>query len=229
MTPLTDSDSVLRSVGATRLAALCGLLWPILAVTRLPLTGEPDLPGWTETPEAIVAFYRDSSFDGQFVAGVGLVTLGYMLLLVFVSKLSVLIGEDRNGAPWLGRSVLAFAIVSVIASVGYLMAFATAVFWSSHGGLGDDGYLVLHGLSFAAYWAVLPADLMLGLTLGGAILLTRMFPRWLGWAMILTGVAEGVSWFASPDAWNATSGLPYVWFLIAAIIVLRKPEEYVSR
>jgi hypothetical protein len=126
----------------------------------------------------------------------------------------------------LGKSILAVSVVEVGSTMGYLATFTAAVFWASNGGLGVDAYLALHGLSYASYGLALVSDLLLGVVLGGAIVITRLFPRWLGWAMILTGVAEGVAWFLTPDIWNATSGLPYLWVLIAAVIMITRPAKY---
>ena len=216
----------LRASRGVRIAAISGILWPVLATVRLFLTGELDRPDWTGSQSSILDFYQSSSFDAVFAAGIGLVALGYLLQLVFISKVSALIETDENGAPWLGKSVLSVAIVGVGFTMGYLATFTAAVFWSSHGGLGVDGYLALHGLSYASYGLALVTDVLLGALFGGAIVVTRLFPRWLGWAMILTGVAEGVAWFLSPDVWNATSGLPYLWVLIAALIMLTRPGKY---
>ena len=218
----------LRSSRGVRIAAVCGILWPVLAIGRLFLTGEFDRPDWTGTPSSIVDFYERSTFDAVFVAGVGMVAVGYLLLLVFMSKVSALVEMKPEGAPWLGKSILAMAVVGVGFTMGYLATFTAAVFWASHGGLGVDGYLALHGLSYASYGLALLSDLLLGVTLGGAIVITRLFPRWLGWAMILTGVAEGLAWFFTPDIWNATSGLPYLWILIAAMVMITKPEKYIG-
>ena len=218
----------LRGSQGVRLAAISGILYPVLAIIRLFLTGEFDRPDWTGSPSSIVDFYESSHFDITFAAGIGMVALGYLLLLVFISKVSALIETDERGAPWLGKSVLSVAIVGVGFTMGYLATFVASVFWSSHGGLGVDEYLALHGLSYASYGLALVTDLLLGILLGGAIVVTRLFAGWLGWAMILTGVAEGVAWFLTPDVWNITSGLPYLWILVAAVIMLTRPQRYVS-
>lgn len=218
----------LRSTFGVRITAVCGMLWGVLAIVRLMLTGEIDRPDWTSSTASIVDFYEKAQFDSKLLAGVGLVALGYILVLVFFSKVASIVETYGNGAPWLGKSIVATAIVTVTFALGYLGTFLAAVFWSSHGGLGADGYLVLHGLSFAAYGLSLLSDLVLGVLLGGAFLVTRLFPSWLGWAVILTGLAEGVAWFLSPAVWDATSGLPYLWVFIAAAIMFRRAEKYTA-
>jgi hypothetical protein len=216
----------LGAPAGTRVAAVAGVLWPTLAITRLFLTGELDRPDWTGGRSEIVGFYEAADFDAAFRLGIALVTVAYLLLLVFLAKVVQALRSRDERAAWLGTGIMSVAVLGVVATVGYLAPFATAVFWSSHGGLGDDAYLVLHGLSFASYWLVLPADLLLQLMLGGAILASALFPRWLGAAMVLTGLAELAAFFSVPDAWNATSGLPYLWILVAALIMLVRPERY---
>jgi hypothetical protein len=216
----------LASTAGTRVAAAAGVLWPTLAITRLFLTGELDRPDWTDGRSEIVGFYEAADFDAAFRLGIAFVGLAYLLLLVFLAKVVGVLRSRDERAGWLGTAIMAVATVGVVATVGYLASFATAVYWSAHGGLGDDAYLVLHGLSFASYWLALPVDVLLQLMLGGAILATAVFPRWLGAAMALTGLAELAAFFGVPDAWNATSGLPYLWILVAALIMLRRPERY---
>lgn len=218
----------LRSTFGVRITAVCGMLWGVLATVRLLLTGEIDRPDWTAPAASIVDFYEKANFDSKLLAGVGLVALGYVLVLVFFSKVASIVETYGNGAPWLGKSIVATAIVTVTFSLGFLGAFLAAVFWASHGGLGADGYLVLHGVSFASYGLSLVSDVVLGVLLGGAFLLTGLFPKWLGWAVILTGLAEGVAWFMSPTVWNAAAGLPYLWVFIAAAIMFRRPEKYTA-
>lgn len=210
----------------TRLAALAGVLWPVLAIGRLPLTGEIDRPDWDDPVETIVGFYETTEFTAGFMVGILMVTMAYVLLVVFLAKVASLVRDHERGSAWLAGSILGLGVTVTALTAGYLAPFVANVFWASNGGLSADAYLALHGLSFASYWLVLPVDLFLGITLGGSILVTGLFPRWLGWAMIVTGVAEGAAFFSTVDVWNAASGLPYIWILIAGILILRNPDRY---
>jgi len=210
----------------TRLAGLAGVLWAVLAIGRLPLTGEIDRPVWDDSVDTIVSFYEASEFTFGFMVGILMVILAYVLLVLFLAKAASLIRDHDRGSTWLALSILGLGVVVTGFTAGYLAPYVTNVFWASNGGLSADAYLALHGLSFASYWFVLPVDLVLGITLGGSIVATGLFPRWLGWAMILTGVAEGLAFFSTVDVWNAASGLPYLWILIAGILMLRNPDRY---
>lgn len=216
----------LQAKKLTRLAGLAGVLYPVLAIARLSLTGEIDRPDWDGPVETIVRFYQGSEFTVGFTVGILMVSLAYVFYVMFLAKLASVIRDHEQGSAWLARSIVGLAVIVTGLTAAYLASFVTSIFWASNGGLSPDAYLALHGLSFASYWLVLPVDLILGITLGGSILVTGLFPRWLGWAMILTGVAEGLAFFSTVDVWNATSGLPYLWILIAGILVLRNPDQY---
>ena len=203
-------------------AAAAGILWPIMSAARLPFTDEAARPTWTTSPSDIVAFYEASAFDGRLLVGVMLVAVGYLLLLAFMAYLADILG-DAGGGRWIGGLIVGLTVLTVVMTLGYVGTHATAVFWASHGGLSVDGYLVLHGASFASYWLALPVGAVSGSVLGFAIIITRRFPIWLGVMILAIAAAQLVAMFGSPDAWNVVSGLPYLTTLALAVLVLRHP------
>jgi hypothetical protein len=206
-------------------AAAAGILWPILSAARLPFTDEAVRPTWTARPSDIVAFYEASAFDGRLLVGVMLVAIGYLLLLAFMAYLADILG-DAGGGDWVGGLIVGLTVVTAVVTLGYAGTYATAVFWASHGGLSADGYLVLHGVSFAFYWLALPVGAVSGIVLGSAIVITRRFPIWLGVMILAIAAAQLVAMFGSPDVWNVTSGLPYLTALTLAVLVLRHLDHY---
>jgi hypothetical protein len=218
-----------RSVGGARrgtlIAAAAGILWPILSAVRLPLMDEVARPIWTSGPSKIVAFYEASAFDTRFMVGVVLVVVGYVLLLAFMAYVASVLA-DAGGGTWVGGLIVGLTVLTVVLTLGYVGTYATAMFWASHGGLSDDGYLVLHGVSFASYWLALPVGAASGTVLGLAIVFTGRFPVWLGVAILVIAAAQLVAMFGSPNVWNVTSGLPYLTTLALAVIVLRQHDRY---
>jgi hypothetical protein len=178
-------------------------------------------PTWTAGRSEIVAFYEASAFDARFMVGVVLVAIGYVLLLVFMAYVGSVLA-DAGGGTWVGGLIVGLTVLTVVLTLGYVGTYATALFWASHGGLSVDGYLVLHGASFASYWLALPVGAASGAVVGLAIIATGRFPGWLGVAIIVIGAAQLVAMFGTPDVWNATSGLPYLTTLALAVIVLRR-------
>jgi hypothetical protein len=154
-----------------------------------------------------------------------LVAVGYLLLLAFMAYLADILG-GAGGGRWIGGLIVGLTVLTVVMTLGYVGTYATAVFWASHGGLSVDGYLVLHGASFASYLLALPVGAVSGIVLGSAIVITRRFPIWLGVVILAIAAAQLVAMFGSPDTWNLVSGLPYLTTLTLAALVLRHLDYY---
>lgn len=209
------------------IAGWAGVLWTVLSVARLPLTGEAEQPARAAAHDDVVAFFEGVSFDGRFLIGIGLVTIGWALLPVFIAKVADLISRTDRGLRWVGQLALAGAILEVGGTVVYLAAFATGVFAASHGGLGTDGYVLLHGITWSLVWLGSIIFALWIIPLGIAIIGTHLFPRWLGWALAATGVGGLVAFFVPNDVLvNVFGGLPYLWILIAGVLMLVRAERY---
>ncbi len=226
---MTSSTSNLPSLGAPRaevlIAAWAGLLWPVLAVTRAPLTRVLDQPSWTADQSEIVSYYADSSFDATFVIGMAVATLAYVLFLVFVAKLAQIL-RDEWGSSWIGYLIVGGATMETAVVVAYLAPFGAAVFWADHGGVSQDVYLALHGLSIGFLWLDLIAITAWMAPLGATMIRSRLFPTWLGWIFVVNSAALLVSFFLPYEAWAVTGGFPYLWILITALVMLRTPDRY---
>lgn len=222
----TRTAPLLGTRQGTFIAAAAGVLWPVLALMRVPLTNEAAHPSWTDSPASIIDFYSNASFDAAFRVGLGAVTLAYVVLLVFVAKLADLFGSLDGRSRWVGYVIIGGAVLDVGLALGYLGSFATGVFWASHGGLSADGYLVLNGLSWSFLWLDMIALALWLTAVGVAIVRTGLFPRWLGWA-ILVNVAALLASFLLPVAvWLVSAALPYLWILVAGLLMLVRPERY---
>lgn len=217
---------VMGSRRGTLIAGVAGVLWPVLALARVPLTGVLDQPSWTDEPAAIVDFYTASNFDGAFVAGIALVTVAYMLFLVFMAKAADLLGDSDGGSRWLGYLIIGGAAMDTALVYAYLAPFAAAVFWAGQGGLSADVFLALHGLSFAVLWMEMIIITVWMTPLGVAIVRTGLFPKWLGWLILANAGGLLVAFFLPYEVWAVLSGLPYLWILVAAITMLRRPDRY---
>lgn len=210
----------------TVIAGIAGVLWVVFALARVPLTGVLDQPSWTDDPSVIVDFYTNSNFDTAFMAGIALVTVAYVLFLVFIAKAADLLGDSDGESRWVGYLIVGGAAMDTALVYAYLAPFAAAVFWAAHGGLSADAYLTLHGLSFSFLWMELITITVWMIPLGVAIVRTGWFPRWLGWLMLANAAGLLVAFFLPYAIWAALGGLPYLWILIAAIAMLRRPNRY---
>ncbi|MGA7271306.1 MAG: hypothetical protein WB239_09570, partial [Acidimicrobiia bacterium] len=131
MTTATAGLAVSTKTGV-RIAGWAGVLWAVLSFARLPLTGEADLPARAAVHNDIGGFFEGVNYDGRFVVGIGLVIAGWALLPVFIARVADLIGHTDRGLRWVGRLILAGAILEVGVTATYLAAYSTGVFVASH-------------------------------------------------------------------------------------------------
>lgn len=208
------------------MAGWAAILWGVLSVARVPLTGEADLPLWTAPPADIIAFYEGQDFDTAFMVGIALAAVGWSLLMVFLAKVSSLLDERFR---WVGYLIIGGGAIAVAGVVFYLTVVGAGVFWTSNGGLSADSYLVLNGLTWSFVWVNLISSALWLLPLAIVIIRTRLFPRWLGWAMVANSVAGFAAFFLPPEVSVVTGGLPYLWILIAGVVMLLRSDRYATR
>jgi Domain of unknown function (DUF4386) len=226
MTTVTEAPAVSSKTGV-RIAGWAGVLWAVLSFARLPLTGEAEQPARAAASGDIVGFFEGVGYDGLFVVGMGLVTVGWALLPVFIARVADLIGHSDARLRWVGQLALAGAILELGLTVTYLAALTTGVFAASHTGLGSDGYVLLHGMTWSLLWLDSILFALWVLPLGTAIVVTRLFPRWLGWALVATGVGGVVAFFIPNDVLvNVFGAVPYLLVLIAGVLMLVRSERY---
>lgn len=215
-----------RKIGVV-IAGLAGVLWGVLSVTRVLLTGEADLPTRDAPADEIISYYEGLSVDAAFVIGVGMVTIGWALLLVFIAMVADLIGLIDRDLRWVGLLVLAGATVGEGVVVTYLAVLRAGAYWATHGGLETDAYLVLHGVSAGVLWVDSILSGLWLIPLGVVIIVTRLFPTWLGWAILATVVGQVAGFFVPVQAIELVAGgLPYLWILIAGALMLARSERY---
>ena len=227
--PASENRSPMGVTGSRRgalIAGVGGILWVILALARVPLTRLLDQPSWTDDPSVIVDFYVNSSFDSGFITGIALVAVAYVLFFVFIAKTADLLGDVDGGSRWVSYLIVGGAAMDTVLVFAYLAPFATAVFWAGHGGLSAEAYLTLHGLSISFLWIELITISVWMVPLGIGIIRTGLFTRWLGWLLLANAVGLLVAFFLPYAVWAVLGGLPYLWILVAAITMLRRPDQY---
>jgi hypothetical protein len=63
-------------------------------------------------------------------------------------------------------------------------------------------------------------------TLGIAIVATSLLPHWLGRVAIVIAAPNGIGLFLTTDVWNVVSGLPSLWTLVLAVLLLVRADRY---
>ncbi|MDX1449486.1 MAG: hypothetical protein R3246_10550 [Acidimicrobiia bacterium] len=208
-----------------RIAGWSAILWGVLSVARAPLTGEVDMPPWTAPRPDIVAFADRQDFDAAFVVGIAMAAVGWCLLMVFLAVVSSLLPERLR---WVGYLILGGGAISIAGTITYLSLVGAGVFWASNGGLGADGHLVLNGLTWSFLWIDQISGFLWVLPLAIVIVHTALFPRWLGWLMVANVAAAFVAFFLPPEVSMVTGGLPYLWILVAGVVMLARFDRYAA-
>ena len=210
------------------IAGWAGILHVALAmIPPYVLTREADQPSWTDSPQAIVAFYAGATFDPAFMTGVMMEGVSFALLLVILAKAADLVGGADGGSRWVGWLIVGGAVLEMSFGIfGYLATLTAGVFAASHGGLTDAAYLALHDLRFAFYFLDLVVLPLWMVPLGVAIIETQIFPRWLGWAWIASAVVLLPALYLPTDIWDPVGGIPLVLILIMSVLIVLRPERY---
>jgi len=210
------------------LAGLAGVLHVVLAmIPPYVMTNEAQQPPWTDPARDIVAFYASSRFDAAFMTGVLMEGASFALLLVILAKVADLVGGADGGSRWVGWLIVGGATLEMSFGIfGYLATLMAGVFAASHGGLSDAGYVALHDLRFAFYWLDLVVLPLWMVPLGIAIVRTRVFPQWLGWAWIANAVVIVPALYLPVEIWDPVGGFPLILILAMAVLMLLRPERY---
>lgn len=222
----TRQFAVMESRIEVVVAAWAGIVGFAFGIVGGLLAGEFDT-AVGGTPPVIIDFYESAAFDGAFVTGVILETLGFLLLMAFVVGLAHAVQGRRERAAWLGHVIMALVIVATVLTLVSVFSHGAATFRASNAGLVNDGYVVLYDLRMTAYWVSLPAWGLILLTSGTLVVHEASFPFWMGWAAIPIGLALLVVPFIdSVDVWDGATGLTVLWFLTTAVYMLVRPDRY---
>jgi len=220
---VTEPQLSTSSRGTVLIAGWAAILWAVLSLARVPLTGEAEMPLWTAPSADIVAFYEGQDFDAAFMMGIAMAAVGWSLLLIFLAKVSSILEERLR---WVGYLILGGGAIGIAGVVLYLSTVAVGVFWAANGGLSADSYVLLNGLTWSFVWVDLITGAIWLLPLGIVFVRTRLFPAWLGWIMAANSAAGFAAFFLPPEVSVITGGLPYLWILIAGVLMLVRADRY---
>jgi hypothetical protein len=232
--PVTAVSSTIKplrvSLWGAILPGVSGVLVFVLGLSRVFLTGEVDAPALLETDqETITAFYQGLTLDGNFTLGVGMVAVATVMYLVWASKITELLRDLGDVWRWIANLFMGGVMLEIVLSLGYIASFAAAVSAASNG-LDVESYLALHWLGSritSLAWITVSAWLT---PLGVASVRTGLFPKWLGWAMLLAVVGNLAAFFVSvPVAAERFSGvLVYLSVLVTSIVLLARSDRYLD-
>jgi Domain of unknown function (DUF4386) len=225
-----QGPEILRERGLTmgqveRWAPIGGILFVVLMVSGSFLVS--DVPKADAPQQEITNYLADGGNHTRNIVGAYLWVIGALAFLWFLTRLrsDLRKAEGEQGALStlaFGAGV-AFAAVWMVSAVGF-SAVAYAVELRDAPITDPD---LVRALPAAGGWLLLLgggfAGLLVLLAVSGATLRTGVYPRWLGWLGIVAAIALlfDVVYLNILPFW--------VWVFIAAIVMLRQPEERAPR
>jgi hypothetical protein len=219
----TESDryaALARTTGIIGVAFVVLLFGPIIALSS---ASEPPLEA--TAAEALNYFRNLEATWAQLTIAAS--TLGMIGSLWFFVAFGFLLGRAEGNPPW--RSTLATLSGALLAAYGLVGASWAAA--SLHGGritpdVADYAY-AQGNVGFANIWIALAS---FALCSGWVILSTRVLERWMGWWIVVAGLALVVARFVwTSGVWSAGYALFWLWILVVCIRLILRPGRWSTK
>jgi hypothetical protein len=190
-----------------RWASLTGVLFAVVAVVGALIGGES--PETSASAARIVAYYVAHRSDVE--ASNIVFAIGFLLVVIWASVLRSYLrrspGAEGLSALVLAGGVLMAAGALVVSGIEYGIAH------NIHN-LGPESVKTLNFLSFELFLPVLGGAFLFAIGSGVAILRGAPLPKWLGWVVIVLGIAVLVP----PISFFALFGFA-IWSVIVSILI----------
>ena len=201
----------------TRLGALCGVLYVLLAILANDVLGS-GAPDSTATAREIGSWWAAHPPSTGEWALVMLELVALLAFPIFVIVLAWWLQRSDDG--WLPWTVLSFGLLSAVVKLASgAPIFALA--WRADDGVSDGlaaALVDMNAASFVLTWAL---DAVMLAAAGGLVLRNGGLPRWLGWFGLVSAplVLAGVPFaMVGPP----TFLLALLWIVAASIALTRR-------
>ena len=215
MTDVRDEWRTLsRVTGVVGLFGVVALTIPMLAVA---LAREP---GFEATAQEALTFFNDAHV-GWVRAVAPLAGLAMLAILWFVVGITRLLGRAEGEPRW--RSTIALVSGVILAVYGILDSSWDA---ATHAAGGLDLPVALYvfyagNLEFANAWFGAGSFIA---CCGWVTLRTGLFPRWLGWWAVVSGIGLVLSRFVwTLEFWVVPYAMFWIWVVVVCVLLLRRP------
>ena len=219
----TESDryaALARTTGIIGIAFMVLLFGPIIALASAE---EPALEA--SAAEAVNYFRNLEATWAQLTMAA--LTLGMIGSLCFFVAFGFLLRRAEGDPPW--RSAIATLSGALLAAYGLVGASSVGAA-SLHGGriipeVADFAY-AFGNVGFANAWIALGS---FALCSGWVILSTRVLERWMGWWIVVAGLALVVARFVwTTGFWGVGYALFWLWLLVVCIRLIVRPDRWGS-
>jgi len=203
-----------------RLAAATGIVFVILQAATGPLMG--DSPDFDAGAGEIREYLVDDG--GTILLATTLNALSAFFFIWFLGSLRSVLRVAEGGAGRLSATAFGAGLVTIALAVGASVPI-TAFAWEDTAAVAEDGLLrVAWNLNFLAFTPLGATGAAFILAVTVLIFRTRLFPAWVGWFGLLSGVVQLVGVFGMvADDYDSPLGLfsfgGYVTTMLFILIV----------
>ena len=187
-----------------RLAPLSGVVFAILLVVAF---NSPSNPNAHDTGQQVIQHYNDHSSGhtvGDISGGIGVV-----FFLFFIASLRSYFRNRPGGAD--GLSMAAYGGGILIAVGGAIFTSLDFALLDQRHHLTPDAAQALNVLSNDFFFPFIIGLIVFSLSIGLAIIASGALPKWLGWVMVVVGIAAfspvGFFGFFVVMLWSAIVGI----------------------
>jgi hypothetical protein len=196
----------------SRFAPLTGLAFVVLVV--IGIFSSNTSPNANATGAHVISFYTAHK-SGQEASDL-LLGIGLAFFLFFIAALY---GYLRQ-APAAQNMALLGLVGASLFSVGFLMfgGIDYTLAYASHS-LTPSAAQALNALDNQLFLPVFVGGLVFGISTGLAVVRSGLLPAWLGWAVLVFGIASG-----TPAFYVGFIGL-VIWTLIVSILIYQRSGQ----
>ena len=212
-----------RYAGLARTTGIIGIAFLVLTfgpIIALSTAGEPPLEA--TAAEAVNYFRNLEATWAQLTMAAS--TLGMIASLWFFVAFGFLLRRAEGDPPW--RSAIATLSGALLAALGLIGASWEAA--SLHGGritpeVADYAY-AFGNVGFANIWIALASFAVCS---GWVILSTGVLERWMGWWIVVAGLALVAARFAwTAGFWGVGYALFWLWIIVVCIRLIVRPDRW---
>jgi hypothetical protein len=212
-----------RYAALARTTGIIGIAFIVLAFGPIIALSTADEPALEATAaEAVNYFGNLEATWAQLTMAAS--TLGMIGSLWFFVAFGFLLRRAEGDPPW--RSTIATLSGALLAALGLIGASWEAA--SLHGGritpeVADYAY-AFGNVGFANIWIALASFAVCS---GWVILSTGVLERWMGWWIVMAGLALVAARFAwTSGVWGVGYALFWLWIIVVCIRLIVRPDRW---